>query len=49
MHTLLMLQAFIALNEPGGTRHKKITRCLASQGHRVTVIVYTFVNLLILT
>jgi glycosyltransferase involved in cell wall biosynthesis len=38
MHILLIHQAFVALDEPGGTRHHEIARYLASQGHRVTII-----------
>jgi len=38
MHILLIHQAFTALDEPGGTRHHELARCLAAQGHRVTVI-----------
>ena len=38
MHILLIHQAFVALDEPGGTRHHEIARYLASQGHHVTII-----------
>ncbi len=38
MHILLIHQAFAALDEPGGTRHHEFARCLAAQGHRVTVV-----------
>ena len=38
MHILLIHQAFVALDEPGGTRHHELARCLAARGHRVTVI-----------
>src|SRR4030042_308659 len=38
MHILLIHQAFVALDEPGGTRHHEIARYLASQGHQVTII-----------
>lgn len=38
MHILLIHQAFVTLDEPGGTRHHELARYLASQGHRVTVI-----------
>jgi glycosyltransferase involved in cell wall biosynthesis len=38
MHILLIHQAFAALDEPGGTRHHELARCLAGQGHRVTII-----------
>jgi glycosyltransferase involved in cell wall biosynthesis len=38
MHILLIHQAFTALDEPGGTRHDELARCLTERGHRVTVI-----------
>lgn len=38
MHILLIHQAFAALNEAGGTRHHELARCLASHGHRITII-----------
>jgi glycosyltransferase involved in cell wall biosynthesis len=38
LHILLIHQAFAGLDEPGGTRHHELTRFLATQGHRVTVI-----------
>jgi glycosyltransferase involved in cell wall biosynthesis len=38
VHILLIHQAFVALNEPGGTRHHELARFLASQGHQVTII-----------
>lgn len=38
MHILLIHQAFAALDEPGGTRHYELARCLAQRGHRVTII-----------
>ncbi len=38
MHVLLIHQAFVALDEPGGTRHHELARYLAAQGHRVTII-----------
>jgi glycosyltransferase involved in cell wall biosynthesis len=38
MHILLIHQAFTALDEPGGTRHYELARCLAGRGHQVTVI-----------
>lgn len=38
MHVLLIHQAFVSLDEPGGTRHHELARYLASQGHRVTII-----------
>ncbi len=38
MHILLIHQSFVALNEPGGTRHYEFARYLVEKGHRVTVI-----------
>jgi glycosyltransferase involved in cell wall biosynthesis len=38
VHILLIHQAFVALDEPGGTRHHELARYLASQGHQVTII-----------
>lgn len=38
MHILLIHQAFVSLDEPGGTRHHELARFLAQRGHRVTVI-----------
>ncbi|MEW5868011.1 MAG: glycosyltransferase family 4 protein [Chloroflexota bacterium] len=38
MHILLIHQAFVALDEPGGTRHHELARYLAQRGHRVTII-----------
>jgi glycosyltransferase involved in cell wall biosynthesis len=38
VHILLIHQAFVTLDEPGGTRHYELARYLASQGHRVTII-----------
>jgi glycosyltransferase involved in cell wall biosynthesis len=38
MHILLIHQAFVAIDEPGGTRHHEFARFLASRGNRVTVI-----------
>ncbi len=37
-HILLIHQAFVALDEPGGTRHYEFARHLVNSGHRVTVI-----------
>lgn len=37
-HILLIHQAFVALDEAGGTRHYEFARYLAQEGHRVTVI-----------
>lgn len=38
MHILLIHQAFVALDEPGGTRHYELARYLIAHGHRLTVI-----------
>ena len=38
LHILLLHQAFVALNEAGGTRHYEMASHLARRGHRVTVI-----------
>jgi glycosyltransferase involved in cell wall biosynthesis len=38
MHILLIHQAFVALDEPGGTRHHEMAAYLAERGHRVTII-----------
>lgn len=38
LHILLIHQAFVTLDEAGGTRHAEFARYLAKQGHRVTVI-----------
>lgn len=38
MHILLIHQAFVAADEPGGTRHFELAHFLAERGHRVTVI-----------
>jgi len=38
MHILLIHQAFVELEEPGGTRHYELARCLTERGHQVTVI-----------
>lgn len=38
MHILLIHQAFVALDEPGGTRHHELARFLVKRGHRVTII-----------
>lgn len=38
LHILLIHQAFVALDEAGGTRHYEFARYLANKGHRVTVI-----------
>ncbi len=39
MHILLIHQAFVPPNEPGGTRHYELARYLVAQGHKVTVVV----------
>ena len=38
MHILLIHQAFVALDEAGGTRHHELARFLAQRGHQVTII-----------
>lgn len=38
LHILLIHQAFVALDEAGGTRHYEFARYLVERGHRVTVI-----------
>jgi glycosyltransferase involved in cell wall biosynthesis len=38
LHILLIHQAFVSLEEAGGTRHAEFARHLVEQGHRVTVI-----------
>jgi glycosyltransferase involved in cell wall biosynthesis len=38
VHILLIHQAFVALEEAGGTRHYELACQLAERGHRVTVI-----------
>ena len=38
MHILLIHQAFVSIDEPGGTRHHEMANYLAERGHRVTVI-----------
>ncbi len=38
LHILLIHQAFVDLDEAGGTRHAEFARHLARRGHRVTVI-----------
>ncbi len=38
MHILLIHQAFVALDEPGGTRHHELARFLVKRGHQVTII-----------
>lgn len=41
MHVLLIHQAFVSLEEPGGTRHYEMAHFLAERGHTVTVIAST--------
>ncbi len=38
MHILLIHQAFVSLDQPGGTRHHELANFLAQRGHRVTII-----------
>lgn len=38
MHILLIHQAFVSINEAGGTRHHELARFLAERGHQVTII-----------
>jgi glycosyltransferase involved in cell wall biosynthesis len=38
MHILIVHQAFVSLDEPGGTRHHEFARLLAARGHRMTII-----------
>lgn len=38
MHILLIHQAFVALDEAGGTRHHELARHLQRNGHQVTII-----------
>jgi glycosyltransferase involved in cell wall biosynthesis len=38
VHILLIHQAFVALDEPGGTRHHEMARFMAERGHHVTII-----------
>ena len=37
-HVLLIHQAFVALDQPGGTRHHELARNLAQRGHQITII-----------
>lgn len=41
MHILLIHQAFVALDEAGGTRHIEMARLLAAKGHQITIITGT--------
>jgi glycosyltransferase involved in cell wall biosynthesis len=38
MHTLLIHQAFVSPNEPGGTRHYELARHCVAQGQQFTII-----------
>ncbi|MFM8320587.1 MAG: glycosyltransferase family 4 protein, partial [Chloroflexota bacterium] len=38
MHILLIHQAFVSIDEAGGTRHHELARHLAARGHQVTII-----------
>jgi glycosyltransferase involved in cell wall biosynthesis len=38
MHLLLIHQAFVSPNEPGGTRHYELTKYLVQNGHDVTIL-----------
>ena len=38
MHILLIHQAYIGLDEAGGTRHAEMASYLADRGHRITII-----------
>jgi glycosyltransferase involved in cell wall biosynthesis len=38
MHILLIHQAFVTPNEPGGTRHYEFLRHMVKKGHRATVV-----------
>lgn len=38
MHTLLIHQAFVSPNEPGGTRHYELARHCTKQGHLFTIV-----------
>lgn len=38
MHILLVHQSFVALDEPGGTRHAEMAQFLAEKEHKVTII-----------
>lgn len=41
MHILLIHQAFVSNQEPGGTRHYELSRYLVERGHRLTIIAST--------
>nr|MBI9046103.1 glycosyltransferase family 4 protein [Anaerolineaceae bacterium] len=38
MHILLIHQAFVSIDEAGGTRHHEMAQYLESQGHQITII-----------
>jgi glycosyltransferase involved in cell wall biosynthesis len=38
MHVLLIHQAFVSPDEPGGTRHYELARHLVEQGHHFTIV-----------
>lgn len=38
MHVLLIHQAFVSPDEPGGTRHYELARHLVGHGHRFTIV-----------
>jgi len=38
MHILLIHQAFVPINQAGGTRHHELARFLGQHGHKVTII-----------
>jgi glycosyltransferase involved in cell wall biosynthesis len=38
MHILLIHQAFVPINQAGGTRHHELARFLVQHGHKVTII-----------
>lgn len=38
MHILLIHQAYVALDEAGGTRHAEMAHLMAERGHQVTII-----------
>lgn len=38
MHILLIHQAFVPINQAGGTRHHELARFLVQHGHKITII-----------
>src|SRR5881409_3001576 len=38
MHVLLIHQAFVSPDEPGGTRHYELARHLVQRGHECTIV-----------